>query len=102
MFSKSIIYLLFPTIFPSISFDANIEIKEKEKKEVLSNQQLIEMGVEKVKVAFEAISIEELNLIINNERVYPFSSNKELKTQHDIQTIKNDCESKSEKNFCLN
>lgn len=99
MFSKSIIYLLFPTIFSSMNFDAKIENEKKDKNEILSNQQLIEMGIAKVKVAFETVSFEELNLIIKNERVLLFSPNKALNTQQDFQTIKNDCESNSDKDF---
>ena len=67
MFEKSIIYLLFPTIFSSISVGTTIE-SETVHNDQMSNQQIIEIGVEKIKSTIDAISFEELKLMINNEK----------------------------------
>ncbi|MDH5474999.1 MAG: hypothetical protein OEX22_04850, partial [Cyclobacteriaceae bacterium] len=66
MFSKSIIYLLFPTIFSSISVETDFEKEREIKTEKVSTQQFVENGIEKVTVALKAISIEEITTFITN------------------------------------
>lgn len=101
MLEKSIIYLLFPTIFSSISVESTLNADNAER---MSNKEIIEMGIERVKATIESISIEELCNIVKSGPLLKNSTTAEINSGAIIRTenSENDCDTVNKKNFCLN
>ena len=73
MFEKTIIYLLFPTIFSPFSPTPEREAVCAETPS-RSNKEIIDIGVNKVKLAIESVSIEQWITKLKSDSILPISS----------------------------
>jgi len=94
MFTKSIIYLLFASVFTTVNVDSSLG---ENKGVSLSNQEIIENGVGKVKDAFASISLDGINNFIESNEIISEIGNGKTHSQEG----KNQCSNKVAEDFCL-